>query len=180
MEREYISYIHDGSDTQADSFTVVANQTEMGKQSRPCVVHVHVSPVNDEMPVVHANRGLKVSRANLRTFLYNCLFGFGAGTRAKRQCSVLFDPLILQVWVGSVTEITVQELSAEDPDTPAEGLEFVVTPPSNGHLALKSAPSRHILNFTQHHLESRQLLFVHSGQLPLVLAILVDTITQPE
>lgn len=63
-----------------------------------------------------------------------------------------------------MTEITVLELSAEDSDTPGEGLEFVVTPPSNGHLALKSAPSRHILNFTQHHIESRQLLFVHSGQ----------------
>lgn len=72
---------------------------------------------------------------------------------------------ISQVWVGSVTEITVVELSAEDADTPDEGIEFVVTPPSNGHLALKSAPSRHILNFTQHHIESRQLLFVHSGQL---------------
>lgn len=68
-----------------------------------------------------------------------------------------------------MTEITVLELSAEDSDTPDEGLEFVVTPPSNGHLALKSAPSRHILNFTQHHIESRQLLFVHSGQLILAL-----------
>lgn len=67
--------------------------------------------------------------------------------------------------MASVTEISVLELSAEDSDTPDEGLEFVVTPPSNGHLALKSAPSRHILNFTQHHIQSRQLLFAHSGQL---------------
>lgn len=80
------------------------------------------------------------------------------------DCAVIFA-LIPQVWVGSVTEITVLELSAEDSDTPDEGLEFVVTPPSNGHLALKSAPSRHILNFTQHHIRSRQLLFAHSGQL---------------
>lgn len=65
-----------------------------------------------------------------------------------------------------MTEIGPLELRAEDSDTPDEGLEFVVTPPSNGHLALKSAPSRHILNFTQHHIQSRQLLFVHSGQLP--------------
>lgn len=62
MEREYISYIHDGSDTQADSFTVVANQTEIRKQSQPCTVHIHITPVNDEMPVVAANKGLKVSR----------------------------------------------------------------------------------------------------------------------
>lgn len=176
VEREYISYIHDGSDTQDDSFTVVANQTEIRKQSQPCVVHINITPVNDEMPVVAANKGLKVSREKIRTFL----FMFGAETRAKCQCLAVFDPGTLQVWVGSVTEITVQELSAEDPDTPAEGLEFVVTPPSNGHLALKSAPSRHILNFTQHHVESRQLLFVHSGQLLLISAILFYTMRHRE
>lgn len=72
--------------------------------------------------------------------------------------------LVPQVWVGSVTEITVNELSAEDLDTSTDGLEFIVTPPSNGHLALKSAPARHILNFTQSHIQSSQLVFVHSGE----------------
>ncbi|KAM9338003.1 chondroitin sulfate proteoglycan 4-like [Symphorus nematophorus] len=128
VEREYISYIHDGSDTQGDNFTIVANQTEIRKHSLPCTVHVIITPVNDETPVVAANKGLKV-------------------------------------WVGSVTEITVNDLSAEDSDTAPDGLEFIVTPPSNGHLALKSAPSRHILNFTQNHIQTGQLVFVHSGAL---------------
>ncbi|XP_029941244.1 chondroitin sulfate proteoglycan 4-like [Salarias fasciatus] len=128
VEREYISYIHDGSDTLRDNFTIVANQTEIRKHSLPCTVHISVIPVNDETPAVTINRGLKV-------------------------------------WVGSVTEITTDDLSAEDSDTSPVGLEFVVTPPSNGHLALKSAPSRHILNFTQDHIQSRQLLFVHNGAL---------------
>ncbi|KAE8284919.1 Chondroitin sulfate proteoglycan 4 [Larimichthys crocea] len=126
VEREYISYIHDGSDTQRDNFTIVANQTETKKHSLPCTVYVHVTPVNDETPVVVANKGLKV-------------------------------------WVGSVTEITTDDLSAEDLDTLPDGLEFVVTPPSNGHLALRNAPSRHILNFTQSHIQTGQLVFVHSG-----------------
>ncbi|XP_040013786.1 chondroitin sulfate proteoglycan 4-like [Xiphias gladius] len=128
VEREYISYIHDGSDTERDNFTIVANQTEIRKNSLPCTVRISVTPVNDETPVVATNRGLKV-------------------------------------WVGSVTEITIDDLSAEDSDTLSEGLEFVVTPPSNGHLALKSAPSRHILNFTQNHIQNGQLVFVHSGAL---------------
>ncbi|XP_076614950.1 chondroitin sulfate proteoglycan 4-like isoform X2 [Chaetodon auriga] len=128
VEREYISYIHDGSDTQRDNFTIVANQTEIRKHSLPCTVRVSVTPVDDETPVVTANKGLKV-------------------------------------WVGSVTEITINELSAEDSDTVPEGLEFIITPPSNGHLALKSAPSRHILNFTQSHIQTGQLVFVHSGAL---------------
>uniref|UniRef100_A0A3Q2PEK0 Chondroitin sulfate proteoglycan 4-like n=1 Tax=Fundulus heteroclitus TaxID=8078 RepID=A0A3Q2PEK0_FUNHE len=128
VEREYISYVHDGSETLKDNFTIIANQTEMKKHSLPCTVYITVTPVNDETPVVTTNRGLKV-------------------------------------WVGSVTEISTDELSADDADTPPEGLEFVVTPPSNGHLALKRAPSRHILNFTQNHIQSRQLVFVHSGPL---------------
>ena len=71
-----------------------------------------------------------------------------------------------------MTEITRDDLRAEDLDTPeSEGLEFIVTPPSNGHLALKSAPSRHILNFTQNHIETRQLMFVHSGEYILLFVV---------
>lgn len=79
-----------------------------------------------------------------------------------KYCVVAY--MVPQVWVGSVTEITTRDLRAEDSDTPIELLEFIVTPPSNGHLALKSAPSRHILNFTQNHIQSGQLVFVHSGE----------------
>lgn len=68
------------------------------------------------------------------------------------------------MWVGSITEITVDDLNAEDKDSPPEQLEFIVTPPTNGHLALKNAPSRPILNFTQAHILTNQLVFVHSGQ----------------
>ncbi|XP_074547006.1 chondroitin sulfate proteoglycan 4-like [Halichoeres trimaculatus] len=128
IKHEYISYIHDGSETRRDNFTIVANQTEIGKHSLPCTIHIHVLPVNDETPVVTTNEGLKV-------------------------------------WVGSVTEITQNELSAEDLDTPPETLEFIITPPSNGHVALKSTPQRQILNFTQNHIQTGQLVFVHSSAL---------------
>lgn len=64
VEREYISYVHDGSDTQRDSLTIVANQTEIRKHSLPCTVHVNITPVNDETPVVTANKGLKVTHTS--------------------------------------------------------------------------------------------------------------------
>ncbi|XP_037121566.1 chondroitin sulfate proteoglycan 4-like isoform X2 [Syngnathus acus] len=128
VEREYISYIHDGSDTVRDNFTIMANQTENQKHSLPRVVHINVTSVNDETPVVINNQGLKV-------------------------------------WVGSVTEISADDLSAEDSDTPPELLEFIITPPSNGYLALRSSLSKHILNFTQSHIQNGQLVFVHSGAL---------------
>ncbi|XP_073685793.1 chondroitin sulfate proteoglycan 4-like [Garra rufa] len=127
-EQGFIFYVHDGSETVADNFTVVANNTDIRKQSLPFVVYVNITPINDEPPIVTVNR-------------------------------------ILKVWEGSVTEITTEDLSSEDPDSPPESLEFIITPPSNGHLALKSAPSRPVLNFTQEHINHGQLVFVHSGAL---------------
>lgn len=65
--------------------------------------------------------------------------------------------------MGSVTEITVNDLCAEDQDSSSAELIFSVSPPNNGHLALKSSPNTSILNFTQAHVEEGQLVFVHSG-----------------
>ncbi|KAG9353750.1 hypothetical protein JZ751_011872 [Albula glossodonta] len=126
VEQEFIYYVHDNSETVADNFTIIANDTDLRKHSLPRTLFVNVTPVNDEPPVITANR-------------------------------------ILTVWVGSITEVTVEDLSAQDKDTPPERLEFIITPPSNGHLALKSAPSRPILNFTQAHIDQGQLVLVHSG-----------------
>uniref|UniRef100_A0A4W5RGY3 Chondroitin sulfate proteoglycan 4ba n=1 Tax=Hucho hucho TaxID=62062 RepID=A0A4W5RGY3_9TELE len=102
VEQEVIYYIHDSSETLEDNFTVVANDTGLRKQSSPCTVYIQVTAVNDQHPVITANR-------------------------------------VLRVWVGSVTEIRSEDLDAQDEDTPPEELQVIVTPPSNGHLALKSA-----------------------------------------
>ncbi|XP_072288697.1 chondroitin sulfate proteoglycan 4 [Eucyclogobius newberryi] len=126
VEHEYIYYVHDSSETSADNFSVVANDTGLRKQSAVQAVHIQVTAVNDEPPVITANR-------------------------------------VLRVWVSSVTEIRPEDLMAEDRDSPSEELHFMVTPPSNGHLALKSAPMRPVLNFTQTHIDQGQLLFVHKG-----------------
>lgn len=53
----------------------------------------------------------------------------------------------------------------------------MVTPPSNGYLAVKSAPMMAVLNFTQAHIERGQLLFVHKGK---VLAVHLVPGTKPE
>ncbi|XP_077571662.1 chondroitin sulfate proteoglycan 4 [Stigmatopora nigra] len=126
VEHEFIYYVHDSSETLEDNFTVVANDTSLRKQSDTCTVFIHVKAVNDELPVITANR-------------------------------------VLRVWVSSVTEIGLGDLRAQDLDTPPEELYFMVTPPSNGHLALKSAPMTAVLNFTQAHIDQGQLLFVHKG-----------------
>ncbi|XP_063278332.1 chondroitin sulfate proteoglycan 4-like isoform X2 [Prinia subflava] len=126
VEQELIYYVHDDSEELMDSFTVIVNNTELWKRSLPQTVFVTVTAVNDEAPIVKANR-------------------------------------ILQVWVGSVTEITIDDLCAEDKDSSPSELVYSITPPSNGHLALKSSPSKSILTFTQAHITEGQLVFVHNG-----------------
>ncbi|XP_072461735.1 chondroitin sulfate proteoglycan 4-like [Notamacropus eugenii] len=128
VEKELIYYVHDGSEELLDSFTVFVNNTELGKQSLPQTLFVTVQPVNDEAPVIVANK-------------------------------------ILRVWVNSVTEITQNDLCAEDVDSSPRELFYSVTLPSNGHLALKSFPNRSIMNFTQADINEGQLVFVHTGAL---------------
>ncbi|XP_053557251.1 chondroitin sulfate proteoglycan 4 [Bombina bombina] len=126
VEQELIFYVHDDSDTLLDNFTVVVNSTDLSKQSLPQTVFISVTPVNDEPPVITANR-------------------------------------IFRVWVGSITVVTSDDLSAEDQDSSPADLLYSITPPSNGHLSLKSSPNRIILNFTQEHINEGQVVFVHSG-----------------
>nr|XP_021494584.1 chondroitin sulfate proteoglycan 4-like [Meriones unguiculatus] len=126
VEQELIYYVHNGNEEFLDSLTVLANSSELGKQSLPQTLFVTVKSVNDEAPVITANK-------------------------------------ILQVWVNSVTEVTRDDLCAEDGDSHPQDLVYRVTPPSNGHLALKSIPGRSIQNFTQAQIDGGQLVFVHSG-----------------
>uniref|UniRef100_A0A8D0TYK0 Chondroitin sulfate proteoglycan 4-like n=1 Tax=Sus scrofa TaxID=9823 RepID=A0A8D0TYK0_PIG len=126
VENGLISYVHDDSEDLLDSFTIFANSSELGKQSVPQTLFVTVKSVNDEAPVITANK-------------------------------------ILQVWVNSVTEITSGDLCAEDADSSPRDLAYLVSPPSNGHLALKSFPGHSIQNFTQAEVNEGQLVFVHTG-----------------
>lgn len=61
VENELISYVHDGSEALLDSFIIFANSSELGKQSLPQTLFVTVESVNDEAPVITANKILQVS-----------------------------------------------------------------------------------------------------------------------
>ncbi|NXE95907.1 CSPG4 protein, partial [Menura novaehollandiae] len=84
-------------------------------------------------------------------------------TAVNDEAPVVKVNRILQVWVGSVTEITTDDLCAEDKDSSPSELVYSITAPSNGHLALKSSPNKSILSFTQAHIIKGQLVFVHNG-----------------
>lgn len=68
VEHDLINYVHDGSETLADSFTVVANDTGLRKQSAAQTVHIQVTAVNDEAPVITANSVLRVSQRSCPIF----------------------------------------------------------------------------------------------------------------
>lgn len=61
VEQEFIYYVHDNSETLQDNFTIIANDTDLRKHSVPSTVYVQVIPVNDEPPVITANKVLRVS-----------------------------------------------------------------------------------------------------------------------
>lgn len=76
VEHEFLYYVHDGSETQADSFTVVANDTGLRKQSEARTVYIEVTAVNDEPPVITTNRVLRVSLHSSSKFKLVTLFFF--------------------------------------------------------------------------------------------------------
>lgn len=61
VEQGLIYYVHNGSEESLDSLTVLANSSELGKQSLPRTLFVTVESVNDKVPVITANKILQVS-----------------------------------------------------------------------------------------------------------------------
>ncbi|NWW03053.1 CSPG4 protein, partial [Oreocharis arfaki] len=84
-------------------------------------------------------------------------------TAVNDEAPVVKVNRILQVWVGSVTEVSIDDLCVEDKDSSPSELVYSITPPSNGHMALKSSPNKSILTFTQAHIIKGHLVFVHNG-----------------
>ncbi|XP_029430835.1 chondroitin sulfate proteoglycan 4 isoform X2 [Rhinatrema bivittatum] len=57
---QLILYQHDGSESSSDSFTILANASEIGKQSQPMTIFVTVALENDEEPLLTNNAGLQM------------------------------------------------------------------------------------------------------------------------
>lgn len=64
---------------------------------------------------------------------------------------------------GRTARITLQDLSALDPDDRAEDLTFTVSEVMNGYVVLASDPAQPVANFTQADLEQGSVLFHHDG-----------------
>lgn len=96
VEHEFIYYVHDSSETLDDNFTVVVNDTGLRKQSAAQTVYIQVTAVNDEPPVITANRVLRVSLHRCSIFkLWTFFFTSRSGTIA--YCQTIFMCAVLQV-----------------------------------------------------------------------------------
>ncbi|XP_059512195.1 chondroitin sulfate proteoglycan 4 isoform X1 [Myotis daubentonii] len=60
VKEQLIHYVHDGSETRTDSFILVANASEMDRQSHPVSFAITILPVNDQPPVLTTNTGLQM------------------------------------------------------------------------------------------------------------------------
>lgn len=60
VEQQLIRYVHDGSETQTDSFILVANASETDRQSQPVALVITILPVNDQPPILTTNTGLQM------------------------------------------------------------------------------------------------------------------------
>ncbi|KAH9492953.1 hypothetical protein Btru_023914 [Bulinus truncatus] len=69
----------------------------------------------------------------------------------------------LDLWTGSIQLLTNKQLTASDPDTSSDNIEFRVSHPSNGHLAYLNNTFKQISKFTQRDLDSGSIVFVHKG-----------------
>lgn len=96
VEHEFIYYVHDSSETLADNFTVVANDTTLRKQSAAQTVYIQVTAVNDEPPVITANRVLRVSLHCCSIFKPWTLF-FTSRSGTEAYCQTIFMWAVLQV-----------------------------------------------------------------------------------
>ncbi|NXE41289.1 CSPG4 protein, partial [Ptilorrhoa leucosticta] len=125
------------------------------EQELICYVHDDSEELTDNFTVIVNNMELWKQSLPQTVFV--------TVTPVNDEAPVVKVNRILQVWVGSVTEITIDDLCAEDKDSAPSELVYSITPPSNGHLALKSSPNKSILTFTQAHIIKGQLVFVHNG-----------------
>ncbi|KAM6202169.1 chondroitin sulfate proteoglycan 4 [Rhynchocyon petersi] len=60
VEQQLVHYVHDGSETLTDTFVLMANASEMNRQSHPVTLMVTVLPVNNQPPILTTNTGLQV------------------------------------------------------------------------------------------------------------------------
>ncbi|MEQ1613478.1 MAG: cadherin-like domain-containing protein, partial [Hyphomicrobiaceae bacterium] len=64
---------------------------------------------------------------------------------------------------GQRARITTEDLTAIDPDSAVDSLQFAVSQATSGFIAHAAAPTSAVTQFTQADLQANRMLFVHDG-----------------
>ncbi|XP_056428693.1 chondroitin sulfate proteoglycan 4 [Hyla sarda] len=73
LDQGQVFYEHDGSKTRNDSFSVIANASDVNHHSLPVTVNVIVQAVNNEKPRVVSNKGLQILEGETATITTDVL-----------------------------------------------------------------------------------------------------------
>uniref|UniRef100_A0A8D0HBK5 Chondroitin sulfate proteoglycan 4 n=1 Tax=Sphenodon punctatus TaxID=8508 RepID=A0A8D0HBK5_SPHPU len=73
VEQQLIEFMHDGSETLRDSFTLVANASKIDWQSQPRTIAIIVLPRNDKVPTLAINTGLQMQEGTTTEITPNIL-----------------------------------------------------------------------------------------------------------
>lgn len=89
--------------------------------------------------------------------------GANLSAEVRNVPPTLAGDLDLSVDKGKSVRITLQDLTALDPDDEAQHLTFTVSRAKNGFVTLLTDPNRPVASFTQADLERGTVLFRHDG-----------------
>lgn len=130
-----ITYLHDDSESRADSFTFAVWPNQKSKSTTKPeadfleeMFNITITPINDKAQ-------------ELRT----------KGLRLK----------VLQ---GNRLVLGPENLKVEDPDSPPEEIRYmIIRKPNNGFLAMAHRPHIPVEHFTQTHIDNSQVRFIRGG-----------------
>ncbi|KAM8974027.1 chondroitin sulfate proteoglycan 4 [Pelodytes ibericus] len=114
MDQGRVLYEHDGSETLSDSFTIVANATDINHHSQPVTVNVTVQGVNDESPRITTNRGLLILEGDIADISAQVLHSVDADSSSEEIVYSILSPtnghVILRTSRGRVTSFSQKQV----------------------------------------------------------------------
>ncbi|XP_075064368.1 chondroitin sulfate proteoglycan 4 [Mixophyes fleayi] len=102
LDQGRVFYEHDDSKTRNDSFTIMANASDVNHHSQPVTVSVMVEPVNDEKPLVVLNNGLQILEGDTAVITPQALLTIDADSLPRELVYSFFPPSNGEVIVSGV------------------------------------------------------------------------------
>ncbi|XP_066134371.1 chondroitin sulfate proteoglycan 4 [Saccopteryx bilineata] len=117
VEQQRIHYIHDGSETRTDSFTLMANASDVDRQSNPMAFTITILPVNNQTPVLTTNTGLQVWEGTTVPILMTALRGSDSDSEPKDLVYTIEQPSNGQVVLRSAPDTEVLSFTQAQVDS---------------------------------------------------------------